>query len=96
MKLIEKIKKELNKMSPSYFKNIINIGVLKEEEVEKSSSENDILIFEEGRGSFSFELEDTEGKREVIDDIVRLLKMGQYDQAIEKIRELKGQSGLEL
>ncbi len=86
MKFLEELKKELKEKCPSLLKEIIE-----EPGEEEKKEKNDFLIFEEGKGTFTFELEENESKAEEIDDIIRLLKIGQYDQAIEKIRELKAQ-----
>ena len=91
MKLINEIKKELKELSKSLLKDVIT-----EPQFEEKSEKDEFLIFEEGKGSFTFELEESEGTKEDIEDIVNLLKTGQYDRAIEKIRELKSQKGFGL
>lgn len=84
MRIIEEIKKELIKNSKSLLKDIISLPEIKEEK-----EKEEFLIFEEGKSSFTFETEDIGEKREEIEDIINLIKTGQYDKAIEKIRELK-------
>ncbi|MEO0290827.1 MAG: hypothetical protein ABIN15_06265 [candidate division WOR-3 bacterium] len=84
MKIIEEIKKELIKSSKSLLKDVINLP-----EIEEKKEKEEFLIFEEGKSSFTFDIEETGEKREEIEDIVNLIKTGQYDKAIEKIRELK-------
>jgi len=88
MKLINEIKKELKELSKSLLKDFIT-----EPEFKEKNERDEFLIFEEGKGTLIFELEESEETNENIEDIVNLLKTGQYDRAIEKIRELKAQKG---
>ncbi|MEN3044056.1 MAG: hypothetical protein ABDH37_02405 [Candidatus Hydrothermales bacterium] len=85
MKILEEIKREIQESYKSFLKNHVT---LPEDENEESEKE-EFLIFEEGKSSFSFEIETGKEKKEEIEDILNLLKIGQYDKAIEKIRELK-------
>ncbi|MEN3045999.1 MAG: hypothetical protein ABDH49_03315 [Candidatus Hydrothermales bacterium] len=80
MKILEEIKKEIHESYKSLLKDYITLPQEESEEKEKEV----FVIFEEGKSSFSFETE-----REEIEDILNLIKLGQYDKAIERIRELK-------
>ncbi len=91
MKLIKEIKSKLKELSKSLLKDIIA-----EPEIEEKSEREEILIFEEGKGSFSFELEESEEKKEDIEEIINLLKKGEYDMAIENIKKLKFKKGFRI
>lgn len=84
MSLIEKIKRENEKKKSVLAKWLLPQEVKKKE---------DILIFEEGRGSFEMELE----KKEIEGDekekykklVLSFLNLKAYDEAIKIIEEMK-------
>lgn len=84
MSLIEKIKKENEKKKSVLAKWLLPQEVKKKE---------DILIFEEGRGSFEMEFEKRETEEDEKEKYTRLvlsfLNLKAYDEAIKIIEEMK-------
>lgn len=85
MSLIERIKKE-NERKKSVLTRWLVVSIPEEKKTE------DILIFEEGRGTFEMELEkkEPESEKERYKNLVlSFLNAGIYDEAIKVIEEMK-------